>query len=128
MYAGQDDVYSLTASLSRRIELISSVPVALFAVNGSLPGGPSSYADYIVADARPVALTLTMSSQSRPSSAQLPAVYWARDQDVPAWQPSLVATSSFPASNGQLDAFMTINDNCAQPPCRYSVLFAQSAR
>ena len=127
VYAGQEDVYSLTASLTQRLELSASMPAALFAINGSLPGGSSSYADYLVADEGPVALTLTMSSQSLPASVQLPVVYWARDQDVPAWQPSLVASGSFQPSSGQPDAIVTINDNCALPPCRYSILFAPSS-
>jgi hypothetical protein len=124
LYCAQSDVYTLSASMTRRQQLTAAdggvassgaSSTALnslggVAVNGSAAAAAAlllntfAYADYWYNDTTqpPVQLTLTLTLDAELlllagldlNTVQLPLLYWAQGVDVPAWSPASSATWS----------------------------------
>ena len=130
VFSGQQNTYTISASLYRRPQLITGVasPVAL--VNSTVNTAITTYAEYIWNCAGPVVMTVTLLmdvavafTQGAPlSSLQLPSLYWARNAQPTSWSPSTYALGSLMPAVGQVDALLTIEDDCITPPCQYSFL------
>ena len=106
VYSVADSFYTLTASLSRRQQLIAGDAGnrvgGLTDNSSSLLGDSFVYADFVVDTAGPVQLTVsaTMDTQALVqagvalSGVQLPLVYWSAVADPPAWSPASATWST----------------------------------
>ena len=138
VYGVANDVYTLSVSMTQRLQLVTGVANRVGGINGStqLVASTFSYADLWALQAGPVQLTVTLtvddtalSAAAFPlSSVLLPSLYWAKALDVPAWNPVLAGSNlwSTVASGvngaGQLYSIISFFDECQAAPCQYSFL------
>ena len=130
VFSGQQDTYTISASLYRRTQLSTNIATPVGLVNNTVGPAVNTYAEYIWTTPGPVVMTVTMlvdvafalSQGQSPSSLQLPSLWWARNADDTAWSPATYAMGSLQPIVGQVDALLTIEDDCIGPPCQYSFL------
>ena len=145
VYAIASDTYTLSSSMTRRQQLQSSATQSVGGVAGStaLTLSTYTYADYVVWQPGPVQVTISLTVDDAAllqagvalSSVQLPVLYWAKQYNVPAWQPSATTTSGQQVystadatlsglANSPLYAVVSYFDECTPDalPCTYTFL------